>query len=229
MLSSTFINKPSGTLYCILCRGLVTYRNKDSTRFVKHMENEHGAYFDHEFILATCMMDDDEKKAVKSVIISKYFDENTNIVVDDDNIEIKKEPDEEFLMVEETKKQQNKRSRDKEITLDISTKEEPLGKVRKVRNYEDKSNNSMVEKQVASLPVVSFRNEKNKSVCSDCDASFEKEEYLKIHEKIMHSTEASKSRFYCTECDSSFTRKDNLTLHKKKKHETQRNTVKDFF
>ena len=189
------------------------------------MENEHGAYFDHEFILATCMMDDDEKKAVKSVIISKYFDENTNIVVDDDNIEIKKEPDEEFLMVEETKKQQNKRSRDKEITLDISTKEEPLGKVRKVRNYEDKSNNSMVEKQVASLPVVSFRNEKNKSVCSDCDASFEKEEYLKIHEKIMHSTEASKSRFYCTECDSSFTRKDNLTLHKKKKHETQKKLI----
>merc|ERR1712179_806910 len=102
--------------------------------FVKHMENEHGAYFDHDFILATCMMDDDEKKAVKSVIISKYFDENTNVVVEDDIVDVKKEP---------------------------------TSKVRKVKNDEDKCNSSVVEKQATSLPVVSFRSEKNKSVCGD--------------------------------------------------------------
>ena len=51
------------------------YKNRDNAKFVKHMENEHGAYFDLEFILATCFMDEDEKKAVKSVIETKNVDD----------------------------------------------------------------------------------------------------------------------------------------------------------
>ena len=38
------------------------------------MENEHAAYFDLDFILATCFMDEDEKTAVKNVIQNKTVD-----------------------------------------------------------------------------------------------------------------------------------------------------------
>ena len=38
------------------------------------MENEHAAYFDLDFILATCFMDEDEKMAVKNVIQNKTVD-----------------------------------------------------------------------------------------------------------------------------------------------------------
>ena len=38
------------------------------------MENEHAAYFDLDFILATCFMDEDEKMAVKNVIQNKTAD-----------------------------------------------------------------------------------------------------------------------------------------------------------
>ena len=63
-----------GTLTCILCRGVVQYKNNNKVRFVKHMENEHAAYFDLDFILATCFMDEDEKAAVKNVIQNKTVD-----------------------------------------------------------------------------------------------------------------------------------------------------------
>ena len=44
-------------------------------KFSSHMENEHGAYFDHEFILATCFMDAEEKEAVKVVIDAKDIED----------------------------------------------------------------------------------------------------------------------------------------------------------
>ena len=45
-------------------------------KFSGHLENEHGAYFDHDFILATCFMDAEEKEAVKAVIDAKDIEED---------------------------------------------------------------------------------------------------------------------------------------------------------
>ena len=44
-------------------------------KFKAHMENEHGAYFDLEFILAASFMDEEEKEAVKVVIDAKDIEE----------------------------------------------------------------------------------------------------------------------------------------------------------
>eukprot|EP00092_Neocalanus_flemingeri_P038497 GFUD01041908.1.p1 GENE.GFUD01041908.1~~GFUD01041908.1.p1 ORF type:complete len:319 (+),score=86.46 GFUD01041908.1:69-1025(+) len=61
-----------GTVCCILCRGVLGYKEKDSARFESHMQSEHGAYFDLEFVLAACLMDEEEKTAVKTVMTAKY-------------------------------------------------------------------------------------------------------------------------------------------------------------
>merc|ERR1712096_370786 len=65
-----------GTVCCILCRGVLNYKDKDSSRFESHMQSEHGAYFDLEFILAACLMDEDEKNAVRTVMTAKYEEAN---------------------------------------------------------------------------------------------------------------------------------------------------------
>ena len=62
---------PPGTVCCLLCRGMVAFRNGDPTRFNNHMEYEHQAYFDMEFLLAACMMNEEEREAVRNVMSDK--------------------------------------------------------------------------------------------------------------------------------------------------------------
>merc|ERR1712189_113613 len=62
---------PPGTVCCLLCRGMVAFRNGDPTRFNNHMEYEHQAYFDIEFLLAACMMNEEEREAVRNVMSDK--------------------------------------------------------------------------------------------------------------------------------------------------------------
>ena len=62
---------PPGTVCCLLCRGMVAYRGGDVSRFNNHMHYEHGAYFDHEFLLAACLMNEEERKAVRDVMSAK--------------------------------------------------------------------------------------------------------------------------------------------------------------
>ena len=75
---------PAGTVCCLLCRGVVAYRNLDMNRFLEHiiiiliniillrfqahMNHEHGAYFDMDFLLAACLLDDKERKAVRNTM-----------------------------------------------------------------------------------------------------------------------------------------------------------------
>ena len=65
------MSPPPGTVSCMLCRGVVAYRGGDSTRFNNHMNYEHGAYFDIEFLLAACLMNNEERDAVKNVMSMK--------------------------------------------------------------------------------------------------------------------------------------------------------------
>ena len=55
---------PAGSVKCILCRGLVIYKEGDKSRFFAHLQNEHGAFFDYDFLLASSLMDDYEKAEI---------------------------------------------------------------------------------------------------------------------------------------------------------------------
>ena len=69
---------PPGTVCCMLCRGMVAYRGGDTTRFTNHMNYEHGAYFDHEFLLAACLMNEEERDAVRNVMSAKTSSQETS-------------------------------------------------------------------------------------------------------------------------------------------------------
>ena len=47
---------PKGKVACLLCRGFVSYKSSDRTRFREHMESEHDVKFDSDVILALSVM-----------------------------------------------------------------------------------------------------------------------------------------------------------------------------
>jgi len=59
----------SMTVRCILCRGLVIYKDGDMTRFSSHLANEHGAFFDVEYLLASCFMDENQKRVIANPVL----------------------------------------------------------------------------------------------------------------------------------------------------------------
>ena len=177
MLMATPESVKPGTLCCILCRGIVQYKNRDNAKFVKHMENEHGAYFDLEFILATCFMDEDEKKAVKSVIETKN--------VDDDQEE------EEDTVAEVSVK----RERVEVDALD----EEQVAKVARVDNSSsetyscDQCGQRFEETEHLRIHVKVMHNsrtdkstKKTEFHCEDCDQYFCRKDALRIHRGRKH-------------------------------------------
>jgi len=60
--------QPNGTIICFLCKGFVSYKEGDSSKFTRHMNNEHMAYFGMEYLLAGCSMSEEERLAVRDVI-----------------------------------------------------------------------------------------------------------------------------------------------------------------
>ena len=60
---------PKGKISCLLCRGFISYKNSDRSRFREHMESEHDVKFDSDVILAVSVMSAAEKQfIVKSAV-----------------------------------------------------------------------------------------------------------------------------------------------------------------
>jgi len=62
---------PDGTIQCLLCRGIVTFKEKDPIKFNLHMKNEHAVYFAVDILLAICLMDSEEQETVKNVVFDR--------------------------------------------------------------------------------------------------------------------------------------------------------------
>jgi len=59
---------PDDTLICFLCKGFVSYKDGNPSKFNKHMNSEHSAYFGLDYLLAGCSMSPEERAAVREVI-----------------------------------------------------------------------------------------------------------------------------------------------------------------
>ena len=57
-----------GTISCVLCQGVVSYREGNAERFIDHMNIEHAAAYNLRFILAGCLMNEDERKIVSEIV-----------------------------------------------------------------------------------------------------------------------------------------------------------------
>ena len=63
------------TISCILCRGSILYFDETGfQKFCRHLQFEHSAMHDFDFMLAACKMNDSEKSALVSVFNKKVPD-----------------------------------------------------------------------------------------------------------------------------------------------------------
>jgi len=64
-----------GTLVCLLCKGVVKYKNGDNTKYVKHLKNEHSVSFHHDLLLAITFLD---KETLQEIV--KQFDNTAKLI-----------------------------------------------------------------------------------------------------------------------------------------------------
>merc|ERR1719481_1674552 len=72
------LSPPPGTMVCLLCRGTILYKDKDSSVFSRHLFNEHAAFYHSEFLLASCFLPPQELERVSKTFqqqqLSKLFE-----------------------------------------------------------------------------------------------------------------------------------------------------------
>eukprot|EP00091_Calanus_sinicus_P025739 TRINITY_DN9992_c0_g1_i1.p1 TRINITY_DN9992_c0_g1~~TRINITY_DN9992_c0_g1_i1.p1 ORF type:complete len:181 (-),score=60.34 TRINITY_DN9992_c0_g1_i1:909-1451(-) len=79
------------SICCILCRGSILYFDETGiTKFGRHMQFEHGAMHDLDFMMAACKMNESEKKALVEVFNKKV--ESTEEIVKDNSTTIAPPP-----------------------------------------------------------------------------------------------------------------------------------------
>ena len=50
-----------GTVVCLLCRGMISFKAGDKARFESHLQHEHEAYFGLDVLLALSFVREDER------------------------------------------------------------------------------------------------------------------------------------------------------------------------
>ena len=63
-----------GTVRCVLCQAVLSFRQNDKSKFELHLQLEHMVNTDTDIILAVCLMDQEEVQAVKNVMFTKLQD-----------------------------------------------------------------------------------------------------------------------------------------------------------
>jgi len=197
---------------------MVAYRNLDTNRFVAHMNYEHGAYFDMEFLLAACLMDEEERKAVRNVMELKHKAQQEKGREGEER-RGEKRP----LIVEQRKETQAPPPppvpAPRQIPAPVPVKEEVPDEVR-----------VLPEKWEGPKTKPSF-------TCGVCDKTFLLLKYLQAHQKkACHSSPSpsppspvtmkpqeaprppSAHEFKCGQCQYSGSRERDLRLHVTKKH-----------
>merc|ERR1712179_532676 len=125
-----------GKIFCILCNGVVSFKNGDRSRFIGHMNHEPEAFSGVSFILAGCLMSQEERSAVETIMEEKYNSGNIEMKrVEDVTIEIDQE------VVAEEKIEINVDKESEELLVTVGD-EEPSSSSKvelKKKDLEDKS------------------------------------------------------------------------------------------
>ena len=71
---------PKGKVACLLCRGFISYKNSDRSRFKDHMLNEHDVKYDSDVVLAASVMSQKEKAYIVKCSLQRLSDISDNKV-----------------------------------------------------------------------------------------------------------------------------------------------------
>ena len=79
-MSTAISNVPKGKVTCLLCRGFISYKDSDRTRFKDHMLNEHDVKYDSDVVLAASVMSQKEKAYIVKCSLQRLSDISDNKV-----------------------------------------------------------------------------------------------------------------------------------------------------
>jgi len=79
-MSSAVSDVPKGKVACLLCRGFISYKDSDRTRFKDHMLNEHDVKYDSDVVLATSVMTEKEKAFIVKSALKRLSEISNNQV-----------------------------------------------------------------------------------------------------------------------------------------------------
>ena len=63
-----------GTVVCLLCRGMISFKAGDKARFESHLQHEHEAYFGLDVLLAVSFIREEERRALVRSVSPGYVD-----------------------------------------------------------------------------------------------------------------------------------------------------------
>ena len=201
------------------------------------MENEHAAYFDLDFILATCFMDEDEKMAVKNVIQNKTADSDEDGVeeVTVTEISVKTEIDVEAPFQSskreradsEPSRKSSKRGRNENRSETHAVKkakvETGLGEVNQSRLIS--SNQSKAKPSDSNDDLQNSRTTSRSVPCPalPCTEMFLSDDELKEHKRTAHSL---LDLHECPQCEAKFDSIETLRSHIKKTFHSKKDSLK---
>ena len=193
------------TVTCILCQSQVIYRDGDKLRFREHLRNEHGAFFDLDYMLASCLMDPAQKESVARTVQAYQYaagELQTSERVGSD-------------MVEETLKENTNYDKDDQ-TNQPEFSEQPNIKKKK-KPGRKKAANVVGEDSLTVYP----KQEVEETSFSDQEVFNEgvEEQVLEVPE-VLENGGGVGARFVCQveSCGKSYNSKGNRMTHEKKAH-----------
>ena len=77
---------------CLLCRGLISFKARDQTRFLDHMKQEHNVRYDFNVLLVATLFSEAEKTDIVETNRGRFEPQN----VETKNVDV-----ETYLIVEE--------------------------------------------------------------------------------------------------------------------------------
>ena len=222
------------TIICVLCRGTVSIRNDDRTRFYNHISLDHEVHYEHELFFALSTMEAKERETVVNVLNNRLdgVDESSiNDVTLDESIVGHSSIDEQNEA--KTEKQQKEKDQVKEAppgtktcpfcnrTMAKGSFTRHMKRVHQISKDDqiklDSSDMNIVKKERPD--VTSERNEKKSKeiigkvrTCKLCFKKVKSSTYKK------HLNVHTKRKIPCHFCNHNFTRKDNLQSHLKSVH-----------
>eukprot|EP00092_Neocalanus_flemingeri_P026714 GFUD01028964.1.p1 GENE.GFUD01028964.1~~GFUD01028964.1.p1 ORF type:complete len:488 (+),score=96.23 GFUD01028964.1:238-1701(+) len=241
-MNETAKMKP-GTVFCVLCQGVVSYKKGEIRRFNEHMNIEHGAYHNLRYILAGCLMNSEERNIVAEIIEEreKVDDGQVEVVNNEKEVSIL---DRAFPLVKDDH-DENIDSLEQNIqcTLCDSTfaKGAYLRKhLIRFHKLSKEERDNLVTESVAIGTTDSVKkptsdetelNEKS-ALCTLCEVSFANAYNLKRHLSRFHKmkkeeidlvTDVSENsgdmdNFNCQLCEYSCTKESSLKIHKTLRH-----------
>ena len=185
------------TVNCILCHGMIIYRDGDKLKFREHMRYEHGAFYDLDFLLASSLMETDQKESLARTVQTCLYGEA-------ERKEVKQDEEEETL-----KENTNYDKDDQSNQPELEHSEKP--KMKKKKKPGRKKAGSVVGEDSLS---VNTKQEVEETSFSDQEPLMEGVEEQGLE------TGGPGERFLCQveSCGKSYNTKGNRMTHEKKAH-----------